>query len=224
MAKVAVLVDLSFFLMQYRKLRHPGGQPLVATEVAKAVWGTARAHVDKGADELYRILVYDCRPLRKKAHNPISKQAVDFSQTDTFRFRTELHRELVCKRKVALRLGELASRSRWIIRENPTKELLAGRITVSQLSEKDVEYDVRQKGVDIKIGIDIASIAYKRLADRVVLITGDADFVPAAKLARREGVDVVLDPLWAPISPSLNEHIDGLDSHWPKPTGKIIVP
>jgi uncharacterized LabA/DUF88 family protein len=84
--------------------------------------------------------------------------------------------------------------------------------------ENDVEYEMRQKGVDIKIGIDIASIAYKRLADRVVLITGDADFVPAAKLARREGLDVVLDPLWANISPSLNEHIDGLNTKWPKPT------
>jgi uncharacterized LabA/DUF88 family protein len=177
--------------------------------VAKIVWSTARAHLDKGTDELYRILVYDCRPLRKKAHNPISKKAIDFSQTETFKFRTELHDALVCMRKVALRLGELATRSRWIIRENPTKELLAGKITAKQLLETDVEYDVRQKGVDIKIGIDIASIA---------------DFVPAAKLARREGLDVVLDPLWAPISPSLNEHIDGLDSHWPKPSGKIIVP
>jgi len=127
-------------------------------------------------------------------------------------------------RKVALRLGELATRSRWIIKENPTKDLLAGKITAKQLAATDVEYDVRQKGVDIKIGIDIASIAYKRLADRVVLITGDADFVPAAKLARREGIDVVLDPLWAPIAASLNEHIDGLDSHWPKPVHKIFVP
>jgi uncharacterized LabA/DUF88 family protein len=87
-----------------------------------------------------------------------------------------------------------------------------------QLTEDDVEYEVRQKGVDIKMGLDIASIAYKRLADRVVLITGDADFVPAAKLARREGLDVILDPLWAPISPSLNEHIDGLKTTWEKPS------
>jgi uncharacterized LabA/DUF88 family protein len=225
MARVAILVDLSFFLMRYRKLKHTSNQPLVAADVAKQVWSTARAHVDKDTDQIYRILVYDCRPLHKKAHNPISKKPVDFSQTETYRFRNELHAALVCMRKVALRLGELASRSRWVIKENPTKELLAGRITANQLKESDVEYDVRQKGVDIKIGIDIASIAYKKLADRVVLITGDADFVPAAKLARREGLDVVLDPLWAPIAPSLNEHIDGLDSHWPKPVSqRIFIP
>ncbi len=34
--------------------------------------------------------------------------------------------------------------------------------------------------------------------------------VPAAKLARREGLDVILDPLWGTLSPSLHEHIDGL--------------
>ena len=48
--------------------------------------------------------------------------------------------------------------------------------------------------------------------DKVVLISGDSDFVPAAKLARREGIDFILDPLWQTISPSLYEHIDGLRS------------
>ncbi len=224
MAKVAVLVDLSFFLRRYDKLRHPKGQSMVPGDVAKAVWNTARAHVDSDEDLLYRILVYDCRPLRKKAHNPISHKAVDFSLSNTFKFRTALHEKLVCMRKLALRLGELATSSKWIIREQPTKDLLAGKISVKDLDENDVEYDVRQKGVDIKIGIDIASIAYKKLAERIVLITGDSDFVPAAKLARREGIDVVLDPLLAPISLSLNEHIDGLDSHWPKPAPQIVIP
>lgn len=51
-----------------------------------------------------------------------------------------------------------------------------------------------------------------------VLVTGDADFVPAAKFARREGIDVVLDPMWQPISQDLQEHIDGLKSVCPKPT------
>ena len=42
---------------------------------------------------------------------------------------------------------------------------------------------------------------------------GDRDFVPAAKLARREGIDFILDPLWASIKPNLHEHIDGLRSN-----------
>ncbi len=43
-----------------------------------------------------------------------------------------------------------------------------------------------------------------------ILISGDSDFVPAAKLARREGIDFILDPLGAHIKSDLFEHIDGL--------------
>jgi hypothetical protein len=56
--------------------------------------------------------------------------------------------------------------------------------------------------------------------ERIVLITGDSDFVPAAKLARREGLDVVLDPLWNHIAHSLHEHIDGLTCFWVKRDGR----
>lgn len=42
------------------------------------------------------------------------------------------------------------------------------------------------------------------------MISGDSDFVPAAKHARRSGIDFILDPMWAPITDSLSEHIDGV--------------
>ena len=63
----------------------------------------------------------------------------------------------------------------------------------------------------MKIGMDIASLSYKHQVDQIVLIGGDSDFVPAAKLARREGIDFILDPLGMTISPDapLLEHIDG---------------
>jgi hypothetical protein len=41
---------------------------------------------------------------------------------------------------------------------------------------------VRQKGVDICIGVDVASLSFKKQVDKIVLFAGDADFVPAAKL------------------------------------------
>ncbi len=46
------------------------------------------------------------------------------------------------------------------------------------------------------------------------MIAGDSDFVPAAKLARREGIDFILDPMWNKIKDDLFEHIDGLKSQW----------
>lgn len=83
---------------------------------------------------------------------------------------------------------------------------------MDDLTELDFELNLRQKGVDMKIGIDIASLAYKKQVDQIVLIAGDSDFVPAAKLARREGIDIVLDPLGRSIKESLFEHIDGMHS------------
>jgi len=64
----------------------------------------------------------------------------------------------------------------------------------------------------MRIGLDIAAMAFKRQVDQVILISGDSDFVPAAKLARREGIDFILDPLGANIRPDLVEHIDGLQT------------
>ena len=70
----------------------------------------------------------------------------------------------------------------------------------------------------MRIGLDIASITLKRQAEVIILVAGDADFVPAAKLARREGVVFTLDPLWQNVSDDLLEHIDGLRSgfYYPK--------
>nr|WP_289844754.1 NYN domain-containing protein [Treponema phagedenis] len=88
------------------------------------------------------------------------------------------------------------------------------RLQVTDITETDFDLVLRQKGVDMKIGIDIATLAYKKLADQIVLITGDSDFVPAAKLARREGIDFIVDPMGHKILPDLMEHIDGLRSYY----------
>ena len=85
------------------------------------------------------------------------------------------------------------------------------------MTDQDFVPDLRQKGVDMRIGIDIASITLKRQADVIVLVAGDADFVPAAKLARREGVQFILDPLRQSVSSDLSEHIDDLTSGFPRP-------
>ena len=44
--------------------------------------------------------------------------------------------------------------------------------------------------------------------------------MPAAKLARREGIDFILDPMLANVEPQLFEHIDGLKNVQP-PSDKL---
>ncbi|SBW14877.1 hypothetical protein BR10RB9215_C11724 [Brucella sp. 10RB9215] len=90
----------------------------------------------------------------------------------------------------------------------------------SEIKNEDVVLGLRQKGVDMRIGLDIASITLKRQADTIILVSGDSDFVPAAKLARREGVEFILDPLWQSVNDDLFEHIDGLQSGLWKPGTK----
>lgn len=148
-------------------------------------------------------------PLSKKVHNPVTKRAVDFSKTPTGIWRSEFHAEMRKTRKVALRLGYLNEESgRWILKEDPFKKILRNELVVSNLSEGDVHYKVDQKGVDMRIGLDIASLTFKRLVDQIILVAGDSDFVPAAKLARREGIDFILDPMGKSIRPDLHEHSD----------------
>lgn len=81
----------------------------------------------------------------------------------------------------------------------------------------DVRYSITQKGVDIRIGCDIAALSYKHLVDCIILMSGDSGLVPAAEVARREGIDFILDPMWNQIDPSLLEHVDGIRSSGPKP-------
>lgn len=120
-----------------------------------------------------------------------------------------------------MRLGDVRrdpGRS-WILKARPQKKLLSKVITVEDLNDADFAPALQQKGVDMRIGLDIACITLKDQADLIVLVSGDADFVPAAKLAPREGVQFVLDPLWQDVSPELFEHIDGLRSGFPRPPG-----
>lgn len=87
----------------------------------------------------------------------------------------------------------------------------------SGIEDHQVRLGLRQKGVDMRIGLDIASITLKKQAQTIILVSGDGDFVSAAKLARREGMQFILDPLWQSVNDDLFEHIDGLQSGLPKP-------
>lgn len=207
----AVLVDAAFFLKRAKKL-YPQKDHTSPEAIANLLHRYALLHLRdrKETRKLYRIYVYDCPPLTRKTLNPVSGKQIDFAKTDVSKFRFGFHDALKKKRLVALRLGHIQDSKAWKTSPDTLKKLISGNITVSDLNEQDVSPDFRQKGVDIKIGIDIASLAYKKLVDQIVLVSGDSDFVPAAKLARREGVDFILDPMWNPIMPDLFEHIDGL--------------
>jgi uncharacterized LabA/DUF88 family protein len=215
--ETAIMVDAGFFLKRAQQLFGP----LPPDVVAKKLHKLALAHLndDKGrrTARLYRIFVYDAPPAEWKGHTPLGKKSINLAKSDTARWHHDFHKTLRGLRKVALRMGEIpTSQLRWQLKPDALKDLINNKRDWGELTDEDFRLDLRQKGVDMRLGLDIALLAYKRQVNQIVLVSGDADFVPAAKLARREGIDFILDPMWATIRPDLFEHIDGLRTTCPK--------
>ena len=215
MQRVAILVDGDFFLRSFRRAMDPE-RKLPVAELAKLMWRYWMRHVDRKRGEiLHRIFFYDCPPLTKKFHHPTSGKLIDFSKTEVALFRSALHRELVRQPYVANRMGFLDEKNaRWTVFDaKKHKDLIKGVISITDLEADDLFLHAPQKGVDMKIGLDIATLVLKKQAQKIVLISGDSDFVPAAKLARAEGAHFILDAMQQQIRDDLSDHIDSLRSH-----------
>ena len=222
--KMAILIDGGFFLKRLNFLNNFEHR-FDVDHIARMIQTLCIRHSQKMAQPIYRIFFYDCPPLENGVHNPLTNRFVKFDNSELYEFKIALFEKLRSMRKMALRLGQISldNSSPWQIKPQKVKELLSQRITVNDLDpEKDILPNIRQKQVDMKIGIDIATMVLKQQVATIVLVAGDGDFVPAAKMARREGVDFILDPMLAPINPDLNEHVDGMTSALSKK--KITTP
>jgi uncharacterized LabA/DUF88 family protein len=211
-SKSAKEISVGVLLLARFHIRHR----LMASPILQAIdGGGAEQTLDRSpfgleeTSELYRIFFYDCPPLTKRLHRPVSHRSLSLAQTPEAQLRLALHKELQSIRKVALRLGRLNDKfSEW----RPTSEAISRWLknpSAFEPKDEDFTISVTQKGVDMKLGLDVASIAFRRQCDQIIIVAGDADFVPAVKLARREGIDVVLDPMWGNPAPDLREHVDG---------------
>ncbi|HIJ84179.1 MAG: hypothetical protein HW380_256 [Magnetococcales bacterium] len=220
--KVAILIDGGYFLKRIHAVR-PDVFAHDPIQVDKAIGQLVHNHLsylnkvacaDHPFSLLYRCFYYDANPYANKGHLPVSHSAIDYAKSDEAVFRLKLFDLLRRRSNFALRLGEVRRERAWVLSERAQKDLLAKRRPVDSLTDADFWPGFRQKGVDI------ASISLKKQADTIVLVTGDSDFVPATKLARREGIRIILDPMWQSVGESLFEHIDGLFSGFGKPKAK----
>lgn len=217
MTRTAILIDGGFYR---KRAKYLWGEKTAEARAAELdAYCKAHLHQKDGPVErqLYRIFYYDCAPIgRRSVYHPLTKKNVELDKSDTYTWTNVFLEELKRRRKFALRLGEMSSQMHYNLKPEITKKLVLGTVKIEDLTTDDFVFVAQQKGVDMRIGIDIASMTYKHQVDQIILIAGDSDFVPAAKMARREGIDFILDPMWADISPNLFEHIDGLSSMWSK--------
>lgn len=171
-----------------------------------------------GSNEIAsRIMFYDALPFTGRGEHPLSGP-IDFSQTPLVSRKQQFLQSLRITPELTLRLGRSAWQAgQWQLDATRLGELMAGEIGVDDIEPSDIYPDIRQKGVDMRLGLDIAEVIYKRQADRMVFVANDADYVPAVKLARNEGIKVALDPLWTRAAEDLREHVDYVVNKLPKP-------
>jgi hypothetical protein len=147
--KTAIFIDGGF----YRRRAQTIHGDISAEERAQELVSYCRRHIsskkNNGEAELYRIFYYDCPPMEKKVFHPFLKKQIDFSKTDLYTWSNAFLNELKKKRKFALRLGKLAdAQAHYSIRPQILKKLCSGQIKFEDLTEKDFQICVDQKGVD----------------------------------------------------------------------------
>ncbi len=129
-------------------------------------------------ETIQRILYYDCAPFGGTATLPVSGTRTTFTSSDQWL------RDLSRRNLFAVRLGVLKFRG-WLPKTIPIA-------TATGLKDSDFKPDFEQKGVDMRIGLDMANYAANRSVDVIGLMTNDTDCIPAMKYARRAGLQVVL--------------------------------
>ena len=205
----AILVDGGFYRKRAKNLWGEKAPHERAKELERYCF--RHLHDDFENRYLYRVLYYDCPPTEKNIFNPIDNNIVSMKNNPDFTWMNEFLMELKKRRKFALRMGRLNDNNlSYYLKPEATKDLLTGKLAVEDIRISHLALNIIQKGVDMRIGVDISSLAFKRQVDQIILISGDSDFVPAAKQARREGIDFILDPMRADIKDDLFEHIDGI--------------
>ena len=212
MKKVAFIVDGGYFTRCFSRVN--GGFP--SAEDVRRYVDNLHEHINKnftrGQSDLYRVFFYDCAPLGHIVRNPANGAEFNFSKSSIYRENQRLQENLKRLPFFALRLGELMPAKGWNgWKPKTTIKDLVQRTT--PLLAEELVPDVTQKGVDMRIGLDIASIAAKRLCDIIVLISADTDMIPAMKLARKEGLQVFLHTFWKTNNPNFHAHADVLIHH-----------
>ncbi len=165
---IAILIDGGFLRSLANKARLTYDPDFIASFAASCA-------TDR--EEIFRILYYDCAPFVGQAKLPVSGTIREFKGDSRWLD------ELAAKDLFAIRRGVLKFRG------FKPKDVPIAR---KDLTDADFRPDFEQKGVDMRIGLDIAAFSANKSVDRLVLVTNDTDCVPAMKYGRKSGLQMIL--------------------------------
>ncbi len=200
LSQYAILLDGGFVTKKLQgKLKRFPNAADVAQECQRIT-----AFPELAGRDLLRIYFYDASPAKDRLANPIDGSSLDLSATPEFRDHMSLLDTLELTPKFAVRRGEVVVHG-WKL----GKSAFTGMVKCPRApTARDIVPDLEQKGVDLRIGLDIARLALRQMVDIIVVVTGDSDLVPAFKFARREGVRVFLDHMGHGVRRELKAHAD----------------
>jgi uncharacterized LabA/DUF88 family protein len=200
MGKIAVLLDGGFVTKRHYEVHKAHATALDV----QALVTRLLAKQPLVGNELFRVFYYDAPPSDERAKHPVTGATENFGATPRAARGKQLLSELELSEPYAVRKG-ITRMHGWMLKAGALEEIVK---TKRAIAADDVAPNITQKGVDIKIGLDIAWIASKGLVDTMLLVTGDSDMIPAMKYARREGVRVVLATLGHSVFRDLRVHAD----------------
>lgn len=203
---VAILIDGSFFWMKHLEARL--GQPPTAESVRHAC-DLIMDDEEFKSDRFFRAYYYDSPPYGGKAVHPISQREIEFCTTEQFRIKNDYLDQLRRMPRMALRLGSLAMQG-WKLNKKNMRVIMESLSHNRPLQPQDVAINLVQKEVDMLMGLDIAWMAARGMVEKIVLLTGDADMIPAMNFAREHGLLVFVAKFGYYLSDKLRDHADGV--------------
>jgi uncharacterized LabA/DUF88 family protein len=198
--RYTILIDGAFVIrkLESRLKRFPTAQDIQS--IAKVI---AESECVSDLARL-RVYFYHARPTADVLVNPISKEQITLGTTQVFAHHSQLLDELETLPDFALRLGETDTTG-WRVGDTAFRHIMR---KPRLLRASDLVPVITQKGVDLRIGLDMARLALTRSVEAIVAVTGDSDLIPAFKFVRREGVRVFLCHMGHRIKRDLAAHAD----------------
>src|SRR2546427_2126641 len=170
LSKYAILLDGGFVT---KKLQNRLGHFPAAAEVDQECQRIAKSPHLANRD-LLRIYFYDAYPAKERLANPIDGSALDLSATTEFKLHISLLDTLELTPNFAVRRGEVVVHG-WKLGDYAFKSMMK---SPRAPSPRDIVPHLEQKGVDLRIGLDIARLALREMVDIIVVVSGDSDLVP----------------------------------------------